>query len=140
MSINLFPIIQPQISDSTAATALFKEAKWDFANNVPIYKNGSPVIVEGKEAVLVWAWKALHTPRFRYVIYSWDYGNEVDSLIGQPFTEELKQSEAVRYVEECLLVCPYVSSVSDTKVIFSDGRLSLQTNLKTIYGEVDVNV
>lgn len=140
MSINLFPIIQPQISNSVAAPALFKEAKWDFANNVPIYKNGSPVIVEGKEAVLVWAWKALHTPRFRYVIYTWDYGNEVESLIGQPFTEELKQSEAVRYVEECLLVCPYVSSVSDTKVKFSDGRLSLQTNLKTIYGEVDVNV
>ena len=140
MSIELFPSIQPQLSGSKATLPLFKEVKWDFAQNIPIYKSGSPVIVTGKEAVLVWAWKALHTPRFRYPIYTWDYGNEAESLIGQPFTEELKRSEAARYVEECLLVSPYISGVSNTTVTFSDGRLSVQANLNTIYGEVEVNV
>ena len=140
MSTTLFPSIQPQTSDSNATLLLFKEVKWDFINNVPVYKSGSPVIVKGKEAILVWAWKALHTPRFRYEIYTWDYGNEVDSLIGQPFTEELKQSEAARYVEECLLVCPYISSVSDVTVTFVDGTLSVQAKLTTVYGEVEVNV
>ena len=87
--------------------SIFKEAKWDFENNIPVYKNGSPVVVSGKEAVLVWAWKALHTPRFRHEIYTWDYGNEVDSLIGQPFSEEVKAvggSALCRGMPACLPV------------------------------------
>ena len=100
--MSLFPIIQPRIVEAETTFPLYKELKWDFEKNVPVFRNGSPVIVTGKEAVLVWAWKALHTPRFRHEIYTWDYGCEVESLIGQPFTEELKQSEAVRYVKECL--------------------------------------
>lgn len=140
MSRTLFPSIQPQTAEGEKEMPLFKEVKWDFVNNIPIYKGGSPMIVSGKEAVVVWAWKALHTPRFRHEIYTWDYGNEVESLIGQPFTEELKQSEAARYVEECLLVCPYISSVSDVTAAFADGNLKIQASLKTIYGEVEVNV
>ncbi len=140
MNATLFPIIQPQVAEDGMELSIFKEAKWDFENNIPVYKNGSPVVVSGKEAVLVWAWKALHTPRFRHEIYTWDYGNEVDSLIGQPFSEELKQSEAARYVEECLLVCPYITSVSDTAISFSDGILNVNAKLNTVYGEVEVNV
>jgi Protein of unknown function (DUF2634). len=140
MSTTLFPSIQPETSDSGVSFPLFKEVQWDFKNNAPVYKNGSPVIVTGKDAVVVWAWKALHTARYRHGIYTWDYGNEVESLIGQPFTEELKQSEAARYVEECLLVCPYISGVSNITAVFSEGVLSVQANLKTIYGEVEVNV
>ena len=34
-------------------------------------------IVEGYDAILVWAWLALHTPRYRYYIYSEDYGNSI---------------------------------------------------------------
>ena len=37
-------------------------------------------IVEGFDAILVWAWLALHTARYRYYIYSDDYGQEYDEL------------------------------------------------------------
>jgi hypothetical protein len=136
----IFPIIQPQISGSTGELELFKEIKWDFKNNIPVFKNGSPVIVTGKEAVLVWAWKALNTPRFRHEVYTWDYGNEADSLIGQPFTDDLKQSEAARYVKECLLINPYISSVSGITVAFRDGKISVGCTIETVYGEAEINV
>nr|PZN08200.1 MAG: XkdS-like protein [Caldicoprobacter oshimai] len=138
--MNLFPIIQPPVVEVTEELPLYKEVKWDFEKNVPVFKNGSPVIVTGKEAVLVWAWKALHTPRFRYEIYSWDYGNEAESLIGQPFTDELKQSEAARYVRECLLINPYIIDVSNISVSFGDGTLNISCTIETVYGEAELNV
>ncbi len=140
MSVTLFPIIQPRASEAITGPKLYKEVRWDFENNIPIFKNGSPVVVTGKEAVLVWAWKALHTPRFRYGIYTWDYGNEAESLIGQAFTDELKQSEAIRYVEECLLINLYITGLSGVAVSFSDAVLSIRCTIETVYGEVEINV
>lgn len=138
--MNLFPIIQPQISETATELPLYKEIKWDYENNRPVFLNGSPVIVTGKEAVLVWAWKALHTSRYLHEIYTWDYGNEAESLIGQPFTDELKKSEASRYAEECLLVNPYITGVENITVAFAKDGIDISCTIVTIYGEVNVYV
>ena len=138
--MNLFPIIQPQASEEETELPLYKEVKWDFENDIPVYVNGAPVIVSGKDAVLVWAWKALHTPRYRHEIYTWDFGNEAESLIGQPITEELKQSEAARYIRDCLIVNPYITDVSDITVSFTGDVLNISCTIETIYGEGIINV
>ena len=104
--MNLFPIMQPESAKSPGVQGMYVEIQWDYANNMPVYKNGSPVLVEGAEAVSVWAWNALNTHRFRHEIFTWDYGNDIESLIGQPFTDDLKQAEAKRCVTECLLINP----------------------------------
>ena len=65
-----------------------REVKWDYVHDVPVLKNGEPVLVEGIEAVKVWAWNALYTVRFRYLIYPWEYGDELETLIGQSYIEE----------------------------------------------------
>lgn len=139
MSTTLFPTIQPEIAD-VPELSMYKEVKWDYENNIPVFVNGKPVVVSGKEAVLVWIWKTLQTPRYRYEIYTWDYGSEIESLIGLPFTEELKQSEATRYVRECLLVNPYITDVKNITVSFSGDKLSIGCEVETIYGEVEVDV
>lgn len=139
MNETLFPSIQPEITGEKELK-LYKEIKWDFENNIPVFKNGSPVVVEGREAVLIWAWKALHTPRFRYEIYTWDYGSEVESLIGQPFTDELKKAEAARYVKECLLINEYITGVSNITVLFKDGAIKINCTIETLYGGGEINV
>ncbi len=88
----------------------------------------------------VWAWKALHTPRFRCEMYSRAYGSEFESLIGQPCTGELKRSEAARYVREALAINPYIKDVTDIAVEFADGRLSVSCTVGTIYGDSEVSV
>ncbi|WP_029502488.1 DUF2634 domain-containing protein [Lachnoclostridium phytofermentans] len=138
--MSIFPMIQPQIYAESTEQKLYKEIKWDFENNEPVFHNGNPIIISGKEAVFVWAWKALQTARFRYEIYTWDYGCEVESLVGQPFTEELKLSEAARYVKECLLINPYITSVSNITASFKDETLSVSCVIETVYGEVSINV
>jgi hypothetical protein len=138
--MSLFPIIQPETVETDTDLPMYKEVAWDYKNNIPIFKNGNPVIIEGKEAVMVWAWNALHTERFRYEIYTWDYGNEVESLIGQNFSDELKQAEAARYVKECLVINPYITDVKNISVDFTDDLLTITGTVVTIYGEADLYV
>ena len=106
----------------------------------PLFKKGEPVIVTGKEAAQVWIWKALKTQRTRYEIYSWNFGSEVETLIGQNYSQELKQAEAARYVREALEINPYITSVTGIKVDFADCRLTITAIVNTIYGEVEANV
>ena len=81
----LFPSIQPEIEESTVEQLpMAKEVAWDFTSGIPIYSGGRPVIVTEAEAVKVWCWRALKTARFRHDIYTWDYGCEVESLVGRP--------------------------------------------------------
>jgi len=138
--MNLFPAIQPQAVESDANRGLYVEVAWDRNNNTPTYRNGTPVLVTGKEAVLTWAWNAVNTQRFRHEVFTWNYGNDVESLIGRPFTDDLKQAEAVRYIRECLLINPYITEVRDISVEFSGSTLELSCIVNTVYGEVTLDV
>lgn len=137
----LFPSIQPEIEESTVEQLpMAKEVAWDFTSGIPIYSGGRPVIVTEAEAVKVWCWRALKTARFRHDIYTWDYGCEVESLVGRPFTDQGKESEAVRYVREALKPNPYIKDVRQVDVTFRDTTLTISCTVTTIYGEVQVHV
>lgn len=137
----LFPVVQPEAAAvDESELPMAREVKWDFERRQPIFSRGEPVVVQGAEAVLMWAWNALQTPRFRHEIYTWNYGNELDSLIGRPYTEALKQAEARRYVREALEASPYITGVEEITVDFADGVLAVACRLRTIYGEVGVHV
>lgn len=137
---DLFPIIQPQEAETDNNLPLYREAAWDFDKGEPIFRGGNPVYVTGAEAVKVWCWKALMTPRTRYEIYSWNFGSELESLIGQNYSEELKRAEAARYVREALEINPYITDISNISVSFANGKLLIEATIQTVYGEVDINV
>lgn len=50
-------------------------------------------IVTGVDALCVWAYLALKAKRYRWIIYSWGYGDEVYDLIGYSYSEEYLNSE-----------------------------------------------
>ena len=109
----------------------------------PLYKEvGKGLkIVEGNEAIKIWIYKALQTPRYQYEIYTCDYGSELSSLIGKAYTKGLTQSEASRYIKEALLINPYILDVKVISTNFDGDVLSANVRVKTIYeGEVIVNV
>lgn len=95
-------------------------------------------IVEGLEAIKVWIWIVLQTPRYRYFIYSWDYGNEFEDMIGQGYSEEYITAEAQRMTEDCLLVNEDIRSVSDFSVGMEGNRLTVSFTANTIYGEIKI--
>lgn len=139
--MSIFPAIQPATdeTESSGALPLCKEVAWNYDSNSPIFRRGVPIIVTGKEAVKVWIWKALYTARYRYEIYSNDYGSEFETLIGQAYTDMLKEAEAPRYLRECLMINPYITAVKNINCSFAGSRLTVSGTVETIYGEVEIN-
>ena len=103
---------------------LYKEVAWDFKRNIPIIEKRDFKIVEGNEAIKVWVYKALLTPRYQYSIYTWNYGSELLSLIGKAYTPQLTKSEAKRYIEEALKINHYILEVNVLDTDFKDVVLS----------------
>ena len=87
-------------------------------------------IVTGIEAIKIWIYLALNTPRYRYTIFTWNYGNESEDLIGKGYTKELE-----RMTEECLLECPYIRSISNLETQFNKSMLTITLTVNTDYGE-----
>lgn len=137
----LFPLISlPNIQGSDGQRLpLFREAAWNFRDNVPIWRGGEPVYVTGASAVLVWCWNTLHTLRGMHDIYTNGFGLGIRELTGRAYTEDVRQSEAVRYVKDALLVCPYVTAVDTVDIGLEGSLLFITCRVQTVYGEVTVD-
>lgn len=136
----IFPAIAPEASGDKKEMPIYREVKWNFEHNCPVFENGNPVIVDRAQAVVSWAVRALLTRRFSHEVYTWDYGAAIADLIGRPFSEELKQSEAARYVRECLMVNPYITEVCDISVTFEGATLKINCKITTVYGDTEVKI
>ncbi|MBQ2924919.1 MAG: DUF2634 domain-containing protein [Anaerotignum sp.] len=139
--MSLFPFFGDNAVETanTESLPLYREVAWDFEQNIPIVEKGDFKIVEGNEAIRTWVYKTMKTERFRYEIYSWNYGSELDSLIGQSYSPNLTKAESIRYIKEALLVNPYIRTVSNVTVTFDRGHLFIEAKLETVYGETEVN-
>ena len=140
--MSLFPFISNNVDEVKVDNRppLYKEVAWDFEKDTPIIQNGDFKIVEGNEAIKVWVYKALSTPRYNYSVYSWNYGSELMDLIGKAYTPSLTKEEAKRYIKEALLINPYILEVNVVDTSFSNGILGADIKLLTIYGESEVKI
>lgn len=96
-------------------------------------------IVKDKEAIKVWIWNCLHTERFRYAIYSWQYGVEYEQYIGQTVADDFLTADAQIETEEALMVCPYITGISDFEISFSGSTLSISFTAETTLGDLEVS-
>lgn len=137
-TMTIFPMIQPQIAEARQLP-LCRDVLWDAAKGIPVFQAGEPVIVQGAQAVASWVWRALRVCRYRHELYTWDYGSELEGLIGQAYTAALKQAEARRYVEEALAVNPYIQAVRQIQTEFDEaGRLLICGVVDTVYGPIEI--
>ncbi|QAT40827.1 DUF2634 domain-containing protein [Clostridium sp. JN-9] len=127
-------------STSKEGLPLAKEYCWDFINNDLLLENGKPKIVEGIEAIKVWIWKALKTERYRYLAYSWSYGNELNELVGKGLSIEFIRSEVERYLKEALLMNNYIIDIQNVTVTIDESKLNIEFTVATIYGEANMSV
>lgn len=97
-------------------------------------------IVEGLEAIKVWIWLALHTNRYYYEQYSWQYGNEMDTLIGKTYSKELIDSELKRMIKECLIVNEYITDIKDFECTIDADSITAKFTVISDYGEVETSV
>ena len=95
-------------------------------------------IVEGKEAIKVWIWNCLKTQRFRYPIYSWDYGTDLEQFIGQTVSEEFLNADCEDEIREAMLVNPYITDIEDFTADFRSARLNISFTAVTKFGDAEV--
>ncbi|WPC40616.1 DUF2634 domain-containing protein [Clostridium sp. JS66] len=126
--------------DVTTTTTIPKEYAWDFENNDFLLKDGKFQIVTGKKALKVWIWKALHTMKMTYSIYSDNYGHDLDSIVGQGLSNGVIQSEAKRLVWECLSINPHIIDIENFLASVDDDLLVINFMAITDQGEVPISV
>ncbi len=96
-------------------------------------------IVEGIEALKVWAWNCIKTERYRYPIYSWQYGTEYEQYIGQTVTDEYLQNDCYTETQEALMANPYITSIDDFNAEIKGDRLHISFKLNTVLGSTEVS-
>ncbi len=132
-------VLTPSSSSDTSSLPMAKEYAWDFVNNDFLLTNGKNVIVTGKEAIKVWLWKAFQAERYKYLAYSWNYGQEFNSIIGQGLGRNALKSEVERCIRETVMINPYITEVKDITITLDD-LIKVEFTASTVYGEVIVNV
>ncbi|EYE88261.1 hypothetical protein Q428_08660 [Fervidicella metallireducens AeB] len=84
--------------------------------------------IDGKNAVVQAAYCAIQTQRYEHIIFSWQYGSELHTLIGKD--EAYVFSEAKRMIKEALSVDTRITEVRD--FAFENGVISFV--IDTIFG------
>lgn len=138
---SIFPFLNSKIDrpQTTNELKLFEEIAWDFENNTPLTVDGEFKKVQKNDALKVWIYKALKTERYKYTIYSWNYGNELERLIGTNNYPEMIKSQMIRYISEAILTNPYINSISNITVSPDSDKINANFEVKTIYGNMEVN-
>ena len=135
--MSLFPFVTDeeiaQVTPEVTASSI-REYELDF-------KTGRLTgrIVEGVDALCVWAYLALKAKRYRWVIYSWQYGEEYTNLIGYSFDDYL-YSEVKRYIEECLFINEHITGIEDLTVNQVNEMLYIRFRMITDVGSKEVSM
>lgn len=131
--MSIFPFFE-NTQETVQEMPLYKEVAWDYINNKPIIQDGDFKFVTGLEAVKSWIFRNIQIERYKHEIYTWNNGNELSTLIGKPFNA-LNKAEAERIVRDSILINPYVIDVKMNDIKFVDGKITMEFEVRTIYGD-----
>lgn len=93
--------------------------------------------VDDTEAMKQTIYKILQTDRFAFLIYSWNYGTELDAAVGKSY--QVFASEIKRVIREALLADSRITDVVDFSVVQIDKRTASVTfTAETIFGEIPI--
>jgi hypothetical protein len=93
-------------------------------------------VEEADEVVAYYEWcqKALLTIRYRHVIYSSDYGSELDTLFRSALSRAAIESEIARMVTETLMVDPRTGTVGDFVFTWLEDNVAFDCQVVTAKG------
>lgn len=92
-------------------------------------------MTDGLQAIQQAVFMALSTSRYEQLIFSEEYGSELDSLIGS--NPVFIESEIRRMIEEALMPDDRISGVEDLTVDYKGDELLARFTVVSSYGEFD---
>lgn len=87
------------------------------------------------EAMKQAIYKIINTERYKYAIYSWNYGIELTDLIGQPIP--YVYAELQRRITEALEQDDRIEAVTDFSFSNSGGDVAVHFSVSTIFGKIN---
>lgn len=134
-----FEIFLNETETQESELPLFKEMAIDFETGETIIKNNEIVTLEGAEALKVWIWRALKTERYKYKVYSNNYGNELKEQLGTIYDKTIKDAILENEIRECLGVNPYITSLHSFKIETPEGMQHpyIYFSVDTVYGTIE---
>ena len=88
------------------------------------------------EAMKQACYKIIYTERYRHLIYSWNYGIELEDLFGKPLT--YVYPELKRRIREALLADDRVSEVDRFTFTHKKGEVSTTFRVVTKFGDFEM--
>ena len=90
----------------------------------------------GLDAIKQAIYKILNSERFKYLIYSWNYGVEINSLLGKSRT--YVQSQLKRVIEEALRQDDRIINVDQYSFELLPKSIHVTFRVNTIYGTLNM--
>lgn len=91
---------------------------------------------DNQEAMKQAIYLILETERYKWVIFSWDYGVEFEDLFGMPISWVIP--EVKRRITEALLQDTRIEAVDDFEFEVGKGKLTVNFTARTIYGDIPI--
>lgn len=93
--------------------------------------------IDGLEAVRQATEKVLSTERFGWLVYSEDYGSELNSLIGEDF--DLVNAEAERLITEALTTDERILEIQNFSLVqASPTAVIIQFDVASVFGNLTI--
>ena len=93
--------------------------------------------IDGLDALKQAIYKVLNTERYEYPIYSFNYGIELENLIGKD--PVYVQIELKRRIRECLLRDDRITEVDNFKFEFNEDQLKCTFDVHSIFGNLTIS-
>lgn len=136
-----YPFTDPQLVKNIGNIPLAMEYDYDMDTAQFKMDKGKMSMVYENQALKIKIWKLFMSERYRWVVFPWSYGHELETLIGKSYTQGYINSEAERYIKEAVFkaLSDYILSLDDISISFDDGVLYVGFNANTIYGNLVVD-
>lgn len=126
----MIPLIDDDLrNDLTVESAPTNTYKWDYESE----KKTCREYRDNLEAIKQACYKIIYTERYRHLIYSWNYGIELEDLFGKPLT--YVYPELKRRIKEALLADDRVSEVDSFKFSHKRGEVLAEFRVITDFGD-----
>ena len=124
----------PQHEDRTALPQ--QERLPDHTHKMDIQKQRIAGNTDGLEALAQTVFHILSVERYRYNIYSQNYGVELEGLIGQP--ADYVKTEAKRRISDALMQDDRITAVENWSFQNSEKNLMITFTVRSVYGDLQI--
>ncbi|WP_068616451.1 DUF2634 domain-containing protein [Paenibacillus tuaregi] len=139
---NLFPLesefTENEAVEGSADDNVMFGRSWRFdyeAGEFIMTPTGKLAVADEQEAWIQWCMKVIRTPRYRYLVYSRDYGHELEDLIGSGVSRAVYESEIQRMIAEALMTDSRTERVDGFAFTWSGGTCSFTCKVSSVRDE-----